>query len=74
MRVTAEIDGVAVLTTTEVCSRLGLQITSTLLKKMGIQPFAELSNGTYWEESLMPEIRKVLAIYILKGNEAHETC
>jgi hypothetical protein len=51
MRTTAMFDGVPVVSTTELCSRLGLKISSTDLKALAVaQPFAETSTGIYWRE------------------------
>lgn len=69
MRITAEIDGTPVISTTEVSSRLGVQVTSTLLKKIGVEPYAVLAHGTYWRESQMSDIRKALIEHILRGYE-----
>jgi hypothetical protein len=51
MNRTAFLDGIKVISTTELCNRLGFKIAAESLKAFGsAQPYAELQLGTYWRE------------------------
>jgi hypothetical protein len=68
MRIAAEIDSLLVVSTTEVSKRLGLQVTGTFLKSLGLRPHAELPNGVFWLQGDIPAIRDALVAF-LKGRD-----
>lgn len=64
---TGLIDGIRVVSTTELCARLGLPVTSTSIVKSKIgKPFCETSNGVYWREDDVPQIAINLAIGLMQ--------
>ena len=44
----AMLGDVPVISTTEISRRLGMTISSTFLRSLGLEPFADLSPGIYW--------------------------
>lgn len=65
---TIAVDGVPAVTTTELCSRLGFVVPSTMLKQLSdIQPLAETSTGIYWRESDVDKIAVALAAHLMRG-------
>lgn len=64
MRIAAEIDDALVLSTTEVGRRLGIPLTGTFLRSMGLQPYAVLPNGVFWLQDDLPAIRDAMVAYL----------
>lgn len=64
---TGLIDGVRVISTTELCVRLGLTISSTKIVELQIgKPFATASTGVYWKEEDLPFLATGIASHLLK--------
>lgn len=64
MRLVSEIDGTAVISTTELAKRLGMPINSTFLKRIGLTPYVELNHGVYWLHADVPSIRTEICQYL----------
>ena len=59
---TAIFDGVRVVSTTELCERIGLRVSSNDLKDLDVcMPIAETSTGIYWSEEQIPLLALGLA-------------
>ncbi len=65
--ITAHVLGLPVLTTTEVCKRLGFIVSVDYLKSCGITPAQteQRRAGTYWLESDMPRIKQAIAAKLM---------
>lgn len=74
MRLVSEINQTAVVSTSELNKRLGMPVTSTFLKSIGILPFAELSQGVYWLEADLPHIRDAIVSYLNKVSFDDKEC
>lgn len=58
----AIIDGQRVVSTTELCERLGTTVSSAFVKSLNIvSPLAETSTGVYWRDEHVPIIAMALA-------------
>jgi len=57
MNRTAFLDGIKVISTTELCNRLGMKLSAESIKSFGAaQPYAEMNVGTFWREEDLPLI------------------
>ena len=54
-----------VLSTAQVCRRLGFNVSVGYLKRCGLSPLYELATGVFWRSSDMPIIRQAIAHHIL---------
>lgn len=54
-----------VLSTAQVCRKLGFNVSVAFLKRCGLSPLSELANGVFWRSSDMPIIRQAIAHHIL---------
>jgi len=65
MRICADIDGDAVVSTTELSKRLGLYVPASFLIRLGLKPHTILPNGhVYWATDQITNIRLTLANFI----------
>jgi len=58
---TALINGIKVISTTEIQRRFGLQVNSNVIRDLGLTPFYEGHPGVYWREDHLPMIACLLA-------------
>ena len=61
------INNTKVVTTTEICRRLGLSMSGKRICELGVPPYAETVQGVYWREQDVP----VIALAIAKEMLAH---
>jgi hypothetical protein len=63
--------GIEVISTGELCSELGLVVSSALLKRLDIEPVMESGNAIYWRKDGLSEVCLALSVHFAELANKH---